>query len=118
MLDEVEKYIIIFHEGNIMKGIHNGVGKSFNKCFLIRQTISKGLKEKFFKITIDYYLPLFSQLINLVVSNTYHNLRLFFKFLRIEHIWKIEVFVRFMENLFLKFSVTNLKGGIIKNELE
>ena len=101
-----------------MKYIHNGVGRFFNKCFLIRQTISKGLKEKFFKITINCYLPLFSQLINLVIGNIYRSLRLFFKFLRIEHLWKIEVIVRFMENLFLKFSVTNLKGGIIKNEVE
>ena len=66
-----------------MNDAYDGVGEFFNKVSLNRQTISKGLKEKFFKITINCYLPLFSQLINLVVSNTYRISRLFFKFLTI-----------------------------------
>ena len=95
MLDEVEKYIIIFHEGNIVKDIYHGVGKSFNKCFLIRQTISKGLKEKFFKITIDYYLPLFSQLINFVIDTIACAL----KNNSIYYGWSVENYMRFCAEL-------------------
>ena len=77
-----------------------GVGRSFNKCFLIRRAISKGLKEKFFKITIDCYLPLFSQLINLVIDNsmlTYNN--------SIYYGWSVENYMRFCigpTNIFIK----------------